>query len=146
VERIVVTAKLKPGSHDAAAEVLRAGPPYDPGDLGLVRNGVYLGASEIVFVFEGADVEQRLRDLLNDPAASAAFAVWGPLLEGTPSAAHELFYWEAPPKDWAPTELVGGLTYDEGNPPWAGVSGSLDPPTLTGPVDALLSRGLLWRS
>jgi hypothetical protein len=99
VQRIVVTAKLKPGSHDAATDVLRAGPPYDPDDLGLVRHGVYLGASEIVFVFEGADVEQRLRDLLNDPAASAAFAVWGPLLEGTPSAAHELFYWEAQPKD-----------------------------------------------
>jgi hypothetical protein len=95
VERIVVTAKLKPGSHDAAADVLRAGPPYDPGELGLIRHGVYLGASEVVFVFEGPDVEHRLRDLLNDPAASAAFTVWGPLLEETPSAAHELFYWEA---------------------------------------------------
>jgi hypothetical protein len=49
VERIVVTATLKPGRHDAAADVLRSGPPYDPGDLGLVRHGVYLGASEIVF-------------------------------------------------------------------------------------------------
>jgi hypothetical protein len=95
VQRIVVTAKLKHDSHDAAAEVLRAGPPYDPGDIGLVRHGVYLGASEVVFVFEGPDVEHRLRDLLNDPAASAAFGVWGPLLEGTPSVAHELFYWES---------------------------------------------------
>ena len=96
MQRIVVIAKLKPDSHVAAVEILRAGVPYDPGDIGLVRHGVYLSGSEVVFVFEGPDVEQQLSRLLNDPAASAAFAVWAPLLEGTPSAAHELFYWEAP--------------------------------------------------
>jgi hypothetical protein len=96
MQRIVVIAKLKPDSHAAAAEILRAGPPYDPGDIGLVRHGVYLSGSEVVFVFEGPDVEQQLSGLLNDPATSAAFSVWAPLLEGTPSAAHELFYWEAP--------------------------------------------------
>ena len=95
MQRVVVTAKLKPGSHEAAAELLASGPPYDPGEIGLVRHGVYLGSSEVVFVFEGPDVENRLRDLLNDRAASASFAVWGPLLDGTPAAAHELFYWEA---------------------------------------------------
>jgi hypothetical protein len=96
MQRIVVIARLKPDSHAAAAEILRAGPPYDPGDIGLVRHGVYLSESEVVFVFEGSDVEQQLLGLLNDPAASAAFAVWAPVLDGTPSAAHELFYWEAP--------------------------------------------------
>jgi hypothetical protein len=96
MQRIVVIARLKPDSHVAAAQILRAGPPYDPGDIGLVRHGVYLSGSDVVFVFEGPDVEQQLSRLLNDPAASSAFSVWAPLLEGTPSAAHELFYWEAP--------------------------------------------------
>ena len=95
MQRVVLTAKLKPGSHEAAAELLRAGPQYDPDEIGLVRHGVYLGSSEVVFLFEGPDVENRLRDLLNDQAVTASFAAWGPLLEGTPSAAHELFYWEA---------------------------------------------------
>ena len=95
MQRVVVTAKLQPGSHEAAAELLRAGPEYDPGEIGLVRHGVYLGSSEVVFLFEGPDVEHRLRDLLNDQSLAASFAAWGPLLEGTPSAAHELFYWEA---------------------------------------------------
>ncbi len=95
MQRVVVTAKLKAGSHEAAAELLRAGPQYDPGDIGIVRHGVYLGSSEVVFLFEGPDVENRLRDLLNDQAVTASFAAWGPLLEGTPSAAHELFFWEA---------------------------------------------------
>jgi hypothetical protein len=61
IQRIVVTAVLKPGSHDAAAELLRAGPPYDPEGVGLLRHGVYLGGSEAIFVFEGEDVENRPR-------------------------------------------------------------------------------------
>jgi hypothetical protein len=96
MQRIVVIAKLKPDSLVAAGEILQAGPPYDPGDIGLVRHGVYLSGSEVVFVFEGPEVEQQLSRLLNDPATSAAFSEWAPLLEGTPSAAHELFFWEAP--------------------------------------------------
>ena len=95
MERIAVIAKLKPDSRAAAAEILRAGPPYDPGEFGLARHGVYLSESEVVFLFEGPDVEQQLSSLVNDPALSALFSVWAPLLEGTPSAAHELFYWEA---------------------------------------------------
>jgi hypothetical protein len=99
VERVVVTAKLKLGSHEAAAELLRSGPPFDPAEIGLVGHGAYLGSSEVVFLFEGPDVKNRVRDLLNDRAVSASFAAWGPLVEGTPSAAHELFYWEAAHED-----------------------------------------------
>jgi hypothetical protein len=98
VQRIVFVAKLKPGSEAAAADIVRSGPPYDPGEIGLARHGVYLGSSEVVFVFEGSEVERQLRDLLNDPVSSPAFAIWAPLLEGTPSIAHELFYWEASPE------------------------------------------------
>jgi hypothetical protein len=98
VQRVVVVAKLKPGSESAAADIVGSGPPYDPGEIGLARHGVYLGGSEVVFVFEGPDVERHLRDLLNDPVAAPAFAIWAPLLEGTPSIAHQLFYWESTPE------------------------------------------------
>jgi hypothetical protein len=94
VERVVVIARLKAGSRDAAAELLRAGPPYQPEEVGLVHHAVYLGPSEVVFLFEGPDVEQRLRALVNDPSASG-FAAWAPLLEGTPVVAHEQFSWSA---------------------------------------------------
>jgi hypothetical protein len=99
MQRVVVTAKLKRGSYKAAAEILRSGPPYDPGDIGLVRHGVYLSKSEVVFMFEGPDVEHELRHLVNNPVISASFAVWGPLLRGVPAAAHEVFYWEAVGED-----------------------------------------------
>ena len=98
MDRVVFVAKLKPGSEDAAADIVRSGPPTDPTDIGLARHGVYLGDTEVVFVFEGSDVERQLRDLLNDPVGSPAFAIWAPLLEGTPSIAHELYYREATPE------------------------------------------------
>jgi hypothetical protein len=98
VERVVFVAKLKPGRADAAADIVRSGPPYDPSEIGLARHGVYVGGSEVVFVFEGSDVERQLRDLINDPVDSPAFAIWAPLLDGTPSIAHELYHWEATPE------------------------------------------------
>lgn len=98
MDRVVFFGTLKPGSEATAADIVRSGPPYDPREIGLARHGVYLGGSQVIFVFEGAEVEQHLRDLINDPSASPAFAVWAPLLEGTPSVAHELFHWEATPE------------------------------------------------
>jgi hypothetical protein len=33
--------------------------------------------------------------LVDDTIRSAAFGVWGPLLEGTPALVREEYYWEA---------------------------------------------------
>jgi hypothetical protein len=69
VERLVVTRKLRKGTHERAAELIAAGPPFDPGDLGLARHAVYLGNDLAIFAFEGADVEERVRVVINDPVA-----------------------------------------------------------------------------
>jgi hypothetical protein len=45
--------------------------------------------------FRGAEIEGLVRDLVNDRANSAEFAVWAPLLQGTPVLAREEFYWQA---------------------------------------------------
>jgi hypothetical protein len=42
------------------------------------------GEESVVFVFQGPGIEGLVRDLVNDPARSAAFSVWAPLLEGLP--------------------------------------------------------------
>jgi hypothetical protein len=49
----------------------------------------------VVFVFEGPGVEALVSKLIDDPASSGSFSVWGPLLAGTPVLAHEEFSWEA---------------------------------------------------
>ena len=94
-ERVAVVAKLRPGSHERATEILAEGAPYPLGESGFRRHSVFLGAETAIFVFEGSGIERLVRDLVDDPARSAAFSVWGPLLEGTPALATEAFYWEA---------------------------------------------------
>jgi hypothetical protein len=95
VERLVVTLKLLSGTQERAAELIAAGPPFDPVDLGLARHAVYLGDDLVIFTFEGEEVEARVGALINDPVRSASFAAWTPLLAGTPAIAHELYYWGA---------------------------------------------------
>jgi hypothetical protein len=95
VERLVVTLKLRKGTQERAANLIAGGPPFDPADLGLFRHAVYLGDDLAIFVFEGEDVEQRVRRVINDPVASASFAAWVPLLAGRPALAHEVYHWEA---------------------------------------------------
>jgi hypothetical protein len=95
VERLVVTLKLRKGSRERAAALIDAGPPFDPAELGLVRHAVYLGGDLVIFTFEGEDVEQRVRSVINDPVPSASFAHWVPLLAGRPALAHEAYFWEA---------------------------------------------------
>jgi hypothetical protein len=95
VERLVVTLKLRDGMQARAADLIAAGPPFEPADLGLKRHSVYLGDDLVIFVFEGEDVDKRVGALVNDPVPSASFAAWTPLLAGTPALAHENYHWEA---------------------------------------------------
>ena len=94
-DRLVVIARLRPGSRERAIEILAEGAPYELGEAGFRRHSVFLAEEDVVFLFEGAGIEELVRDLVNDPTRSAPFSVWGPLLEGTPALAREEFYWEA---------------------------------------------------
>jgi hypothetical protein len=95
-ERVAVVARLRSDSRERASEILASGAPYELGETGFRRHSVFLGEDTVVFVFEGAGIEGLVRDLVNDPARSAAFSIWGPLLAGTPKLAREEFYWESP--------------------------------------------------
>jgi hypothetical protein len=98
-ERIAVVAKLLPGSRERATQILAKGAPYGLGLAGFRRHSVFLAAEVVVFVFEGPRIGGLVRDLVDDPTRSAAFSVWGPLLDGTPALAREEFYWEAGPAE-----------------------------------------------
>jgi hypothetical protein len=92
-----VIARLLPGSGERARQILREGAPYELDAAGFHRHSVFLAPEAVVFVFEGSGIEGLVRDLVDDPARSAAFSSWGPLLDGTPVVAREEFYWEAGP-------------------------------------------------
>ena len=97
IETVAVIARLKPGTEPLADDLLRDGPPFDPESLGLVRHRVFLSAGEIVFVFEGHQVEWIVDDLVSDPYASridAALEAWRPLIEAPPRIARPVYAWE----------------------------------------------------
>ena len=97
MDRLAIIARLKSGSEQRAAELIAKGAPFDPEDVGFDRHIVFLSASEVVFVFEGAEVDARVDDLLEDPfrwMVSDAFDEWRPLIEDHPRIARESYFWE----------------------------------------------------
>ena len=95
MSRFVVIARLKPDASAAAAELIAKGPPFDLAELGFDRHAVYLSHGEVAFLFEGAEVEWVLDELLAEEVHSTAFREWEPLLDGIPRLAQEAFYWAA---------------------------------------------------
>jgi hypothetical protein len=93
MNRLMIIARLRDDAHDGAEVLLRDGPPFDPATLGLERHAAYLTAGEVVFVFEGTEVEWIVNDLVDDPAISSYFDPWQKLIDGIPRLAHERYYW-----------------------------------------------------
>ena len=96
-ERVAIVAPLAPDSHEQARRILAEGAQYDLAGAGFERHSIFLAEQAVVFVFEGRGVAGAIRDLLNDPALAGLFSAWGPLLDGTPTLAHEEFHWEGNP-------------------------------------------------
>ena len=92
MNRLMIVARLREGAHEEAEALIAAGPPFDPEELGLQRHAAYLTAGEIVFLFEAAEVEWIVNDIVDDPVMSTAFGPWRNLIDGTPRLAHERFY------------------------------------------------------
>jgi hypothetical protein len=104
MKRLLIVARLRPDAHDEAEALLAAGPPFDPEQVGLDRHSAYLTAGEVVFVFEGPEVEWVVNDLIDDPRIASFMSPWANLVEGTARLAHERFHWSR-----ADAELGVGL-------------------------------------
>lgn len=97
MEGLALIARLKPGTEEAAAQLVEAGPPFDPGERGLARHTVYLSAGEVVFVFEGDEVEWIVEEMVYEPAGgavAAALEAWRELVDGPPRIARAAYAWE----------------------------------------------------
>jgi hypothetical protein len=96
MEQLAIVARLKSGAEPRAAELIAKGPPFDPEATGLDRHAVYLSAGEVVFVFEGREVEWIVEQLVDDPLqwlAADALEEWRPLVEGEPRIARPAYAW-----------------------------------------------------
>jgi hypothetical protein len=98
MERVAIVVRLKEGSGPRAAELIAGGPPFDLAETGIVRHSVYLSAGEVVFVFEGHQVEWMVDGLIDDPfqhKLHSALEQWRAIVDGTPRIARERFDWES---------------------------------------------------
>lgn len=81
---LVVVVPLKHGCRERARELLAQGPPLDPSKLGLTGHSVYLHDDEVIFVFEGPDVEARVGRAMRSPALWRAGIAWQGCIAGGP--------------------------------------------------------------
>jgi hypothetical protein len=96
MEQLAIVARLKPGAEPDAAELVANGPPFEPGETGLERHTVFLAADEVVFVFEGSEVEWIVDGLVDEPfqwELMAAMEAWRPLLAEHPRIARPGYAW-----------------------------------------------------
>jgi hypothetical protein len=96
IRHVAIVARLKNGTQQEAADLIAKGPPFDPGERGLERHVVYLSADEVVFVFEGPEVDVVLDDLIEspfEPRVAATLEHWRPLIEGNPRIARPAYEW-----------------------------------------------------
>jgi hypothetical protein len=115
MEQLALIADLRKGKEPRAAELIAAGPPFDLASSPIVRHSVYLSASEVVFVFEGHDVEWMLDDLVDDPfhpQIHDALERWREIIDGSPRVARARFGWERAGAEPAAAEAkVGGTRW-----------------------------------
>lgn len=94
MERFAIIARLKTGSNAEAAELIAAGPPFDPGAVGLEAHSVYLTQDSVVFVFEGRQAGSVVADIVDDPFRSPVFEAWAAFLDDAPQIARQAYHWQ----------------------------------------------------
>jgi len=97
MEQLAIVARLKPGAEALAADLIANGPPFDPAESGLDRHTVFLSADEVVFVFEGHEVEWVVDRLVDEPfhwLVTTALEEWRTLLDGQPRIARPKYSWK----------------------------------------------------
>jgi hypothetical protein len=116
MERVAIIARLKEGSEQRAVDLVRAGPPFDLTDAGIVGHSIYISATNVVFVFEGHEVEWIVDQLIDEPFhydLHRALEQWREIVEGQPHVAPERFGWQL---DEAETRDAAAV---EGSESWA---------------------------
>lgn len=97
MDRLVLTARLKPDGRRRALTLLGEHSVLDVGELEIYveRHTIFLTETEVIFLFEGKEAEQAVRALLDDPVRSALIGHWLPLFDGPLRRAQEAYSWGA---------------------------------------------------
>jgi hypothetical protein len=92
-KRVAIVIPLSPNGCARARELVEAGPPFDISALPLDRHDVYVTDAEILFVFEGSNVQQALTNLVRDPQVWRSAAAWKECIGGRPRLGEAEYSW-----------------------------------------------------
>ena len=91
-----------------AAVLIEQGPPFDLAAVGIDRHAVLLSEREVIFLFEGTQLDETMQRLVRDPAVWQAASGWARVIAGPPRLAEQRFGWDSGrpiPRPRPPTAL-----------------------------------------
>jgi hypothetical protein len=66
-DQVAILAEIRPGKRAELVRLLAQGPPFDLEDEGFEHHEVFLGDTDIVFVFTGPGAAAQLQRLASTP-------------------------------------------------------------------------------
>lgn len=72
-DQIAILAEIRPGQRTALERVLEEGPPFDLAAEGFEHHEVFLGDTDVVFVFDGPSARTQIERLAATKSLLGAF-------------------------------------------------------------------------
>lgn len=92
-DQIAVIAQIRPGKRDEFERLLEQGPPFDLAAEGFERHEVFVGDSEVLFIFTGPGAMSQLQRMAASRALFAHVLRLTALLSA-PRVLDRTFEWE----------------------------------------------------
>ena len=91
---VAVRVPIRPERVEKVGDLLRQGPPFDPSMVrGLDRHLALIGEAEVVFIFEGIDIQAAVERLTRNPRLWLAATAWRGCLAGRPTVLDRSHGW-----------------------------------------------------
>jgi hypothetical protein len=92
-DRIGILAEIRPGQRPALERLLEEGPPFDLAAEGFEHHEVFLGDTEVVFLFDGPSARTQLQRLAATRSLLGAFVKMSSLVSA-PRILERTFGWD----------------------------------------------------
>jgi hypothetical protein len=93
VDQIAVLAEIRPGKRGALERALEQGPPFDLGMEGFEHHEVFVGDTDVVFVFTGPGAASELRRIAATPELFRHAIHMADIL-AAPRLLEQTFHWD----------------------------------------------------
>lgn len=92
-DQIGILAEIRPGQRPALEALLRDGPPFDLRAEGFEHHEVFLGDTDVVFIFVGPSASTQLQRLAATRSLLGAFVKMSSLV-AAPRLLEQTFEWD----------------------------------------------------